>query len=162
MKYIMLVVLLLGYTPAAYPLGGLEAIHKYNERGRSMIDMEIIKEIESGGNPKAFNKGSGARGLYQITNICRVEYLNYHKGERIAPEDLFDPVINERIAKWYMNKRIPAMLRHYGKSVTLENVLISYNAGISYAVLERVLPKETKSYILKYKAISHRGLGLEN
>lgn len=121
------------------------------------LDLEAIKQIESGGNKLAYNKYSGARGLYQITDICRREYLNYHKNERIAPEDLFNAKINERIAKWYINKRIPQMIRHYGKRLTNRNKIIAYNAGISYVVSGKEIPTETENYIIKYNKLTKGG-----
>ena len=146
---ICIVVSLAGGSAQAFP--GSEAIKVYNESRRPLISLDIIKTIESGGNPLAYNRGSGARGLYQITDICRREYNNFHKGEEISQEELFIPEVNERIAKWYIRDRIPQMLRHYGREVSLENVLISYNAGIAYVVEERELPRETVNYIEKYK-----------
>lgn len=117
---------------------------------RSFINLEIIKQIESSGNPRAYNNSSGARGLYQITDICRRDY-NKMTGEQITPDQLFDAQVNERIAAWYINKRIPQMLRHYGKPVTIKNVLTAYNAGISCVVRGKPLPQETVEYIRKYK-----------
>ena len=125
-------------------------------QGVELVNMEIIKAIESSGDPAAFNTRSGARGLYQITDICRREYNNYHKAERIMPGDLFSPVVNERIARWYLNERIPQMLRYYGRAVTVENVLIAYNAGIAYVVEGRELPRETADYLRKYNERGRR------
>jgi hypothetical protein len=114
------------------------------------LDLSIIKQIESSGNPLAYNKSSHARGLFQITPICLKEYNNFH-AEKYNLSDLFNPIINEKIAKWYIEKRIPQMLKHFGKETSLENILISYNAGISYVVSGKPLPLETVNYIKKYK-----------
>jgi len=114
------------------------------------LDLSIIKQIESSGNPLAYNKSSHARGLFQITPICLKEYNNFHT-EQYDLSDLFNPIINEKIAAWYLEKRIPQMLKHFGKDVSLENILISYNAGVSYVVSGKPLPLETVNYIKKYK-----------
>ena len=60
------------------------------------IDIEIIKEIESNGNPLAYNFKSQARGVYQITPICLEDYNIYHDKKYIESE-LFNPIINKKI-----------------------------------------------------------------
>lgn len=117
------------------------------------IDLKIIAQIESSGNPLAHNVRSGARGLHQITKICLEEWNNYHPRQRRVVSDLFDAKINTKIASWYINERIPQMLRHYKKADTTENRLIAYNAGISYVVSGKKLPTETVNYIKKYKGL---------
>jgi soluble lytic murein transglycosylase-like protein len=117
------------------------------------IDLNKIKQIESSGNPLAYNPTSQARGLYQITPICLKEYNNFHT-KKYSTQDLFNPTINEKIAKWYLTKRIPQMLRYYNKPITTSNILISYNAGINYVVKGLSLPTETRNYIQKYKGSS--------
>jgi soluble lytic murein transglycosylase-like protein len=112
------------------------------------IDMDTIAHIESSYNPKAYNKHSGARGMYQITSICLEDYLQYHKDESISLDELFVEEVNERVARWYIEKRIPKLLRHYNKEVNVINILISYNAGISY--VGKQPPRETVNYINKY------------
>ena len=113
------------------------------------INLTIIKTIESSGDPNAFNRSSGARGLYQITPIVLKEYNSINKTQYTI-NDLFDSDINTMIAKWYLTKRIPQMLRYFKKPITINNVLISYNAGINYVVKELPLPSETRQYIRKY------------
>ena len=107
--------------------------------------------IESSNNPKAYNWKSGAKGKFQITSICLKEYNNYHPNDKVHTKQLWDARVNTRIAKWMLNKRIPQMLRHYKKPVTIDNILISYNAGIAYVVHNKRLPNETKEYLIKYK-----------
>ena len=115
------------------------------------IDMQKIRMIESSGNPRAYNKYSHARGLYQITPIVLQEWNNFHPTQQYTLEQLFSSRINSTIAHWYMNYRIPQMLKYYGVEDTVENRLISYNAGISYVVGNgKVLPSETVQYIRKY------------
>jgi hypothetical protein len=120
-----------------------------NALASDLINMDKIKRIESSGNALAYNKSSEARGLYQITPIVLKEYNNFHK-EKYSKQDLFNAGINEKIARWYINVRIPQMLKYYKRDLSIKNILISYNAGISYVVSGKSLPTETKEYIIKY------------
>jgi soluble lytic murein transglycosylase-like protein len=124
-------------------------IFQTNTFGQSLIDLNKIKQIESHGNPLAYNKSSGAKGLYQITQICLDEYNNYNN-KSYNSNDLFIPSINETIASWYLEKRIPQMLKYYNLEVTVENILWAYNGGIG-KVRKNIMDKETENYIEKYK-----------
>lgn len=119
------------------------------------VNLKIIAQIESSNNPLAYNHNSQARGLYQITPICLKEYTQMNGYLYSDPDYLFNPVFNTRVADWYLNKRIPQMLRFYKKEVNITNVLIAYNAGIR-AVVKGYLPAETKQYILKYNKLKAR------
>lgn len=118
------------------------------------VNMDAIKMIESSGNPRAYNKGSKARGLYQITPILLKEWNNFHPKQQYTADSLWDIEVNVEIANWYLHNRIPKMLRYFKKPVTIENVLISYNAGINYVVTGNPLPTETKNYIKKYARLT--------
>jgi len=109
--------------------------------------MDKIIEIESSGNPLAYNVNSSARGLCQITPICLRDYNSYHK-VKYSLEDMYDPIKNREVGNWYMNVRIPQLLKYYGYEDTTRNRLIAYNWGISN--IGKELPKETKDYINKY------------
>lgn len=115
------------------------------------IDLNRIIKIESNGNSKAYNKHSGARGLCQITKICLKEWNNFHKSERYTMDDLWNIEINKKIATWYLEVRIPQMLKYYGFKVNYKNTIICYNAGIDYLVKHKALKKETSDYIKKYE-----------
>jgi soluble lytic murein transglycosylase-like protein len=116
------------------------------------VNLEAIKRIESHGNPKAFNKGSGARGLYQITPIVVKEWNNFHPTQTMSNDDMFDPKNNELVASWYLFSRIPEMLRYYKEEVSVRNILVAYNAGIKYVTEHAELPEETSFYLQKYAA----------
>jgi len=138
MKMFVLVLLVVLFPPAAQA----SDVH---------VDMQKIKMIESSGNPRAYNVHSQARGLYQITPIVLEEWNNFHPGDQYTEEDLFSSRVNSTIAHWYMNYRIPQMLKYYGIQDTVTNRLIAYNAGIAYVVGNgKVLPRETVHYIEKY------------
>lgn len=114
------------------------------------VDMEKIYLIESSGNPNAWNKGEDARGLGQIRPIVLKEWNNYNPKDQHIADDLFNSAVNKKIANWYMNKRIPQMLKYFGVPDTAENRIIAYNAGINYHVKGKELPKITKNYLKKY------------
>jgi len=114
------------------------------------VDMHRIRMIESSGNPRAYNTVSHARGLYQITPIVLVEWNNYHPYDTHTAWQLFGSRVNSKIAHWYMNYRIPQMMRYYRVEDTVDSRLVAYNAGISYVVHSKELPSETVGYIRKY------------
>ena len=119
------------------------------------VDLAIIATIESSNNPMAisFSGAKYGRGLCQISEICLKEYNRLaiaHQWNKVAIDELFTPKTNLIIANWYMNKRIPYMLRYYGVEDTVDNRLWAYNAGIG-RVVNGVMPEETEDYIEKYK-----------
>ena len=119
-----------------------------------IIILSIISTIESGNNPNAYNPKAGAVGLFQITPICLKEYNQYHWA-KYTRQNLYDPKINRKIASWYLQRRIPQMLKYYGYKITVENVLICYNWGIGNFIRWKQgrikkLPRETREYVRKY------------
>lgn len=118
--------------------------------GAEMIDLDKIIMIESSGNPRAWRKADDSRGLYQITPICLKEYNNFHPGAEYSMDDLWNTSISTVIADWYLNVRIPQMLRHFGVPDSARNRIIAYNAGISYLADNKPLPKKTVAYLKKY------------
>ena len=119
---------------------------------QAQINLDTIEHIESNGNPRAVGS-SGERGLYQIMPITLKEYNNYHQRDFSAKE-LFDPNVNHKIAKWYIEERIPEMLKYYNKKVSTKNILWAYNAGIG-RVVDGIMPETTKDYISKYFRIEN-------
>lgn len=118
----------------------------------SSVDLSAIKQIESSGNSQAFNKHSGAIGHFQITEICLQDFNELNKTS-YSKQDLFNPQVNKLVASWYLEVRIPQLLRHFKYPVTVQNALIAYNCGI--ACLKRpALPKETLTYLKKYKELT--------
>ena len=123
------------------------------------IVISIIILIESGGNRLAFNDKSKAIGLMQITPICLKDYNQYHK-EKFTQDQMYNEIPNVMVGEWYINKRIPQLLRHYDIKDSINNRLIAYNWGIrnliNYEKGEAKLPKKTKNYIKKYHKILER------
>lgn len=116
------------------------------------INMESIARIESNKNPKAISK-AGAIGTYQIMPIVLKSFNQRHKQD-YKKKDLFNESINKKIATWYLKIRIPEMLKYYNLEVNVENILWSYNAGISNCK-NRIMPKETENYIKKYRRLNN-------
>ena len=119
---------------------------------RAEVDLSIIAQIESSGNPNAvsFRGAKYGRGLYQISEVALADY-NASNSPRIAPEMLFDPEIGLQVASWYIGQ-IKRYLRHYGLEVSTYNILWAYNAGIG-RVKQEIMPEETKLYIEKYRSL---------
>ena len=115
-----------------------------------VINLSRISEIESNNNPKAYNARENSFGLNQIRSATLDEYNKYTKSN-LRYQDLFNAEINNRVATWYLEKRIPSMLRYYHKEVSVRNIIISYNAGISYVVSGKKLPEITVRYLRKYE-----------
>lgn len=124
-----------------------------------LIDLNKLITIESSWNPSAKNRESGAIGLCQITQICLQEWNNFHPREKYTTKQLYDPQINMRIGYWYVNDRIPKMLKAYelpDTSIidTTNLILMCYNWGIGNVLKYKKgianVPCETKNYIKKY------------
>ena len=140
------------------------------------VNMDIIAIIESNNNPNAYNKKSGAIGLYQITPIVYEDWKNHNyiyefegkteDGKKViihfrpdyfSLRYLFVPEFNKEVADWYMQKRIPQLLRYYKIPDTITNRLIAYNWGIGNLKKwyfsknpKFTLPQETHDYLIKY------------
>ena len=146
------------YSPKK-ELGVEEAIPK--EFSVSENYEKVIKAIikqESRGNPRAYNKGSKASGLMQITPIVLKEWNQFHKDEHYSQTDLFNAKINKKIGEWYIHRLFNHYLLHYEIDTTLENLTAAYNWGIGGVVKIKdakenfdKLPKETQNYITQIK-----------
>lgn len=119
------------------------------------IDLAAIAQIESSGNPLAVNPRDPSYGLFQITPGVLKEWNAAHKSQRYGLKDLLDPQVNTSVADWYLNRRIPAMLRSLKLPVTLPNLIICYNAGCG-AVKKGRIPPVTQEYLLKYHRIAYK------
>lgn len=118
------------------------------------VNMEAIKQIESGGNPKAHNKRTNARGLYQITPICLAHYHALGGNRWIGEKELFNPEINTKVATWYFS-----WLERQGLD-DIEQVA-AFNWGIGnvkkWLAGKKELPCETQDYLTKYQALTSDG-----
>jgi len=125
------------------------------------INVNKIAQIESNNNPRAINRKSGARGLCQIIKPTWEECVRL-MGEDWLWSDAFDPVKNRKVADFYLNVRIPQMLRFYSIPDTSEIRLACYNWGVGNVKRAAdkhgvdflvVAPEETKNYIRKYMSL---------
>lgn len=121
----------------------------------SDISTSIISQIESQNNPDAVNKKSGAVGVMQIMEKgALADWNKDHPKNQHNKAQLKDPQINMKIGTWYLNEKIPAMLKAFKINDTIENRLIAYNAGIGN--LRKILagkmkmPNETSNYVDRY------------
>ena len=113
------------------------------------IDLHAIAMIESSGNPKAVGL-AGDSGLFQITPVLLKEY-NALTRSAVRQDELFHPGVSRKIADWYLHKRIPQLLRHFKKPVTVRNIIIAWNAGINVVKKGTKIPRVTAQFLKKYE-----------
>ena len=122
----------------------------------SEMDMEIIADIESSGNPDTPDSPEGARGLCQIMPRTWAECTKRMGVEWSFEIDAHDGEKSLAVGTWYMNYRIPQMLNYYKIEDTYENRIISYSWGIGKlrqykSGKIKKLKKETADYLVKYR-----------
>ncbi len=88
--------------------------------------LPLVRMAESSGDPSAV--GNGSWGLYQISQPVLDDFNRIH-GEEIVVEDLFDPQINERIARWYLRWLNDWLTRH-GYPDDVQRLVFTYNSGL--------------------------------
>lgn len=114
------------------------------------ININAIIQIESSGNPTAYNEKEIAIGLMQIRPCVVQEWNKAHPDDRHAIEDMFIPRLNVKVGTWYLEHRIPEMIRAYRRPDTIENRIIAWNAGIKYVKDHLEIPNSTRKYIARY------------
>lgn len=122
------------------------------------INMDVIAQIESSGNPLAYNMESGAVGLYQITQDVIIDWgRRYISNMNYNLNDMYEPEKSQEVANWYFNIKIPEYLREFRIRNTIQNRIICWNWGIGKLVRWyrhgshwNKLPVETRRYIRKY------------
>lgn len=114
------------------------------------VDMNKIYKIESSNNPKAYNSKTKATGLGQITPIVVKDWNNMNPKNKYNLLQMKKPDLNKKVSSWYMNKRIPQLLKSFKLEDNTKNRLIAYNAGIDYIKKNKPLKQETIDYIKKY------------
>jgi len=114
------------------------------------VHMPAIWDIESSGNPKAYNAKEKAVGLGQVRPDVTLDWNRYHPENPIAHEDLFEPVVNTTVSDWYMNTFIPRALLQKGIPDTMENRILSYNGGVGN-VINGTISDKAKAYLIKYQ-----------
>jgi len=71
---------------------------------------------------------------------------NRANGTIWTPTDLFNGVINLRVAEWYTNREIPRLLAHYRLRDTLQNRLTAWRLGIKSVLSNKQAEKYCKRY----------------
>lgn len=108
--------------------------------------------VESIGNHRARNTGSGATGLGQLKPSTAAEQAKL-MGLRLRPGDLWNPEINAKISIGYLERMrkmfgndILALAAYNGGPRTVQNAI--RRAGTtSWNVLHKFLPTETQLYV---------------
>lgn len=130
------------------------AVRAEKAHAEVVIDLAAIEQIESSGCKEKQGRYEHAIGCFQITAPVVAEWNQFNPSQKIQHADLMDNDLNRRVADWYLNKRIPQMIRHFKKPDTVENRLIAYNAGIAYVKNGKTLPDLTKRYLQKYARLT--------
>jgi soluble lytic murein transglycosylase-like protein len=117
--------------------------------------LDVIKQIESGGNNKAVNQKSGARGAYQFmpatwkdiwSRISKnPEYLDFNLA--------FDEQVSRKAARTYFGW-MAKYLTSKGL-MSLDNLAAAYNAGPTNVIKYKGIPpfKETQDYVVKMRKL---------
>lgn len=133
----------------------LTSCNKVAMASEVVIDLDAIAQIESSGCKNKVSKrpGDESYGCHQITPATLSEFNSYNK-KSYTKNDLLNDAVSAEVAGWYLNKRIPSMIRNFKKPVTVDNILISYNAGIKYVKTGKEIPAITKKYLEKYARLA--------
>lgn len=98
------------------------------------IRTDIIAKIESSGN--VFAKNGEHYGLCQISRGVLHDYNKAHK-TMWEVMDLYNGVINLRIADWYLNTEIPRLLKSRHRRDTTLNRISAWRYGIGSGKIAR-------------------------
>jgi soluble lytic murein transglycosylase-like protein len=117
--------------------------------------LDVIRQIESGGNANAVNQKSGARGPYQFMAVTWKDVW-----ERIlkTPENAdFDLAFNETYSRQAAKAYFGWMATYLKKKslYSLDNLAAAYNSGPTNVIKYRGVPpfKETKDYVAKMRKL---------
>ena len=137
---------------------GLSEPMKMRAGGKFVADgriLDAIEFIESGGDPEAINKRTGAAGAYQIMDATA---LNPGYGVKpISLEDRFDKKKARKFAKEYLEGIAKA-----NPDFTTDQLIQSYHSGAGNVAKGKIGP-EGKKYLTKfYGAMNQKPGGLES
>jgi soluble lytic murein transglycosylase-like protein len=89
--------------------------------------------VESGANPRAYNRHDGASGIAQIRGVCLNDVNRIARqrglGARFTPSDLYDPVQARRIWELYLDYYGDAYQKQTGRRPTDEIYARIWNGG---------------------------------
>ena len=120
------------------------------------VDLDIIAQIESGGCKapcigdmgKAYGKFQIHKGVVEDWN----RFADISGEPYMKHKDMFDDEKAGIVAKWYLEKQIPAYLRmmlRTNEPITLEQTLTAWNMGIGSVKKGKV----AREYVAKYRRI---------
>lgn len=122
------------------------------------IDMKKIAAIESSNCKYKIGDGNKSWGCYQV-NDALLDWNKAHPKERYSYKQMMNDALCLKVASWYMNKKIPAYLKHFKIKDTPVTRISSYNWGIGNVVkwqrnggFRSQLPIITATYLKKYGA----------
>lgn len=129
----------------------------------AQIDLDRIWKIESdrGKDPEAFEPNrDGALGHFQFLKGTWDECVGNMDVDWDWRTDAVDYFKSLQVADFYMNRRIPQMIKYFNLPDTVKTRLTAYDWGIVNLknVIEKYgdeweyhLPQETKDYFVKYE-----------
>ena len=87
---------------------------------------------ESEFNPSAFNRRSGATGLFQITPIAVAEYNRFNR-PHLTMNQMWDPYYNEIVGRWLLEYYYERIIAN-GLTPTPDLLYVTFNAGITCGI----------------------------
>jgi soluble lytic murein transglycosylase-like protein len=147
--------LFLANTEARKPAGTAGPSLEWPERSPELLSALI--RIESSGNPKAWQKETGARGLTQIRPIAWKELAaNFPQKYRRKNyrRDIFRPEVAYEAGRDYLDI-LARYLKKQSFALTVDNLLCAYNWGIGNFLRYGLnnAPEQTRRYIRQVKEL---------
>jgi len=110
--------------------------------------LPLIAQAESSGNPSAMGDDGKSVGLYQIGPGLLHDFNILHRTD-YHTADIFDPALNERIARWHL-ARLNSRLASRGLSENIPCLIYAYNFGWSRLA--------AAGYAVPASALNHKNL----
>ena len=102
--------------------------------------LAAIAQVESGGDPNAFNERESAAGLYQIRPIYLKDVNRLLGYQKYSLKDRYDPTKSECMVFIY--------LRHYGQNKSIEQMAAIHNSG-PRGHIKLKTSKQVQNYVKK-------------
>lgn len=118
-----------------------------------MMNLDSIRKIESQDGKYVLNPEEGAYGPFQI-RIKALRDFRHETGSKWKLHDMYNEAKAAHVAIWYLEVRIPALLKAWGHADTLENRIVAWNCGIT--CVGDIIPPGTKRYIRDYKSLQNK------
>ena len=116
--------------------------------------IDVIAEIESGGNAKAIGDRhlkNKAYGILQIRQPCMDDFNRWNGTKHKAEDALDNELLSRQVFKEYMKHY--ATVERLGRDVTMEDCAGCWNLGPNWF---RKSPKIFEPYLKKFRDISKR------